>query len=314
MLAPYFERNGIYPLFVTWQTGWLETLGNALEDRQREVFGAPLPQKGLTDALIEASDRMLEGACRVLPARALWSEMKENAGASTEEGRGVAVLSHHLEALARTLGGDLKLHLVGHSAGAFIVGRLLSRLTERGLGTATCTLLAPACDLAFAQSHFAASVDAGRLARDRFVVHALADARERDDCVGPYRKSLLYLVSRALERRHKTPLLGLASAFDAARADSEWWHEDWVDDVALWQHWFWGAGGGRADDTPSGFAETGAPAPGGGLFVTGAKSVNAGPRAVPATHGAFDNDVDVVAMTIRRMLGLPRRQPRCRSR
>jgi len=305
MLAPYFERNGIYPLFVTWQTGWLETLGNALEDRQREVFGAPLPQTGLTDALIEASDRMLEGACRVLPARALWSEMKENAGASTEEGRGIAVLSHHLESLARTLGGDLKLHLVGHSAGAFIVGRLLSRLTERGLGTATCTLLAPACDLAFAQSHFAASVDAGRLARDRFVVHALADARERDDCVGPYRKSLLYLVSRALERQHKTPLLGLANAFDPAHAGSEWWHEDWVDDVALWQHWFWGAGGGGTDDTPSGFAETGASAPGGGLFVTGAKSVNAGPRAVPATHGAFDNDVDVVAMTIRRMLGLP---------
>ncbi len=301
MLAPYFERNGIYPLFVTWQSGWLETLGNALEDKQREVFGAPLPQKGLTDALIEASDRMLEGACRVLPARALWSEMKENAGASAEEGRGIAVLAHHLETLARSLAGDVKLHLVGHSAGAYIVGRLLSRLTERGLGTASCTLYAPACDLAFAQSHFAASIDAGRLRRECFAVHALADARERDDSVGPYRKSLLYLVSRALDRQHRTPLLGLAGAFDAARAGAEWWHDDWVDDVALWQRWFWGADRG---DPPAGFAEGGAPAPGGGLFLTAAKSVNAGPRAVPATHGAFDNDVDVATATIRRMLGL----------
>ena len=110
-------------------------------------------------------------------------------------------------------------------------------------------------------------------------------------------------MSRALERRHKTPLLGLASAFDAARADGEWWHEDWVDDVALWQHWFWGRAGGA--DARRGIRRTRRAGAGRRPVRHRRESVNAGPRAVPATHGAFDNDVDVVATTIRRMLGLP---------
>jgi hypothetical protein len=299
VLAPYFARNGIHPVFVTWQTGWLETLGNLLDDEARRLFGGPMPQRGLPDAFVEATDRMLEGACRRLIVRPLWAEMKENAGLATEEGRGIAVLGAHLGALSSALGGDLSIHVVAHSAGAYVAGRLLGGLALHGLAAADCTLYAPACDLAFAQSHFAAAVDGGTLARERLFVHVLSDARERDDAVGPYRKSLLYLVSRALERQHKTPLMGLAGAFDPARADRRWWHDTWLDDVDLWQRWFW------ADGAPDGgFAESGVPPPGGGLAVLDERSVSAGPRAIPATHGSFDNDVAAVALTLRRMLGL----------
>ena len=36
-----------------------------------------------------------------------------------------------------------------------------------------------------------------------------SDSGERDDTVGPYGKSLLFLVSNAFERRRETPLLGM---------------------------------------------------------------------------------------------------------
>jgi len=141
------------------------------------------------------------------------------------------------------------------------------------------------------------------LPRGRFAVHALSDAREQDDSVGAYRKSLLYLVSRAFESAHKTPLAGFASAYDADRVDDEWWDGGSLTDVARWQQWFFGAA------PPSGFAERGTPAPGAGLSLVNARTVSAGQRAVSATHGSFDNNVRVVSETIAAMLGLPSGTP-----
>ena len=299
VMGPWFEKNGVYPVFVTWQTGWLDTLSDAIEDEVRRRFGEAIPREGFGDALAEASDRMIEGVLHALPFPALWAQMKQNAAASEAEGRGLAVLAAHLRTLAAELQGDLSIHLVGHSAGAYVAGRLLARLAAApATNVATCTLYAPACSLPFALDHFAAPIDAGALARGRFAVHALSDARERDDSVGAYRKSLLYLVSRAFEPAHKTPLAGLASAYDGERATDEWWDAGSLTDVGRWQRWFFG------DAVPGGFAEGGAPAPGAGLSLVNARTVSAGTRAVAATHGSFDNNVRVVSETIASMLGL----------
>jgi hypothetical protein len=43
----------------------------------------------------------------------------------------------------------------------------------------------------------------------RPTIYVLSDKGERDDDVGPYGKSLLYLVSNAFERSRETPLLGM---------------------------------------------------------------------------------------------------------
>ena len=299
VMGPWFEKNGVYPVFVTWQTGWLDTLSDAIEDEVRRRFGEAMPREGFGDALAEASDRMIEGVLHALPFPALWAQMKQNAAASEVEGRGLAVLATHLCTLAAEVGGDLSIHLVGHSAGAYVAGRLLARLAAApATKVATCTLYAPACSLPFALDHFAAPIDAGALARGRFAVHALSDARERDDSVGAYRKSLLYLVSRAFEPAHKTPLAGLASAYDGERASDEWWDAGSLTDVGRWQRWFFGGA------VPGGFAEGGAPAPGAGLSLVNARTVSAGTRAVAATHGSFDNNVRIVSETIAAMLGL----------
>jgi hypothetical protein len=51
------------------------------------------------------------------------------------------------------------------------------------------------------------SINAGRCPHP--TLYVLSDDGERDDNVGPYGKSLLYLVSNAFEGRRETPLLGM---------------------------------------------------------------------------------------------------------
>jgi len=241
VLGPNFKNNGIYPLFVTWKSGWSEILANMLEDALKGIFGAAgLPQQGLGDAFIEASDRALESACRYIAARGLWSEMKENVERSADAGGGLSAMAKQINDLAEASGGKLEVHMIGHSAGSFVTGRLLSELANRQLNTASCTLFAPACDLSFALRHYRAALDKGNLASAQFKIHALSDSLELDDTVGPYRKSLLYLVSRALERVHKTPLLGMEKAFASNEPIEELWNKDHTiqEDVREWRNFY----------------------------------------------------------------------------
>ena len=58
----------------------------------------------------------------------------------------------------------------------------------------------------------------GTLAPKALHIALLDDAIERADSVGPYNKSLLYLVSRAFEPLKRMPLLGLADAWTGERS------------------------------------------------------------------------------------------------
>lgn len=308
MLGPCFEENGIYPLFTTWKSGWLETIGDMFADQWKGLFGAEAPPaKGISEAISEATDRTLEVFLRNVMVKAMWSEMKENVDGGTMPGRGIDEVAGHLAALKSQFQG-LEIHLVGHSAGSFVCGKLLSELGARGVGVASCTLYAPACSVDFALAHFKPALEykeiARKLPRDRFYIHLLSDTNELDDTVGPYRKSLLYLVSRALERVHKTPLLGLINTFDASRCSEEYWHSGTVAHVQAWQQFFWNGA------PPAGFADTGKFMSSGNLeahnlFVLSAAQVNTGPRKIKSAHGCFDNSIDVVSDTIKRILGGP---------
>lgn len=304
VLGPCFQDNGIYPVFATWKSGWQETLGSMLGDGVNKLFGGQLvPTRGLTDALAEASDRALEVFMRGVLVKSLWSEMKENVARSSDSGRGLNLLADQLAALAKDASGRLEVHLLGHSAGSFVCGGLLSELHERKIAVKTCTLYAPACDIRFALEYFRPAIERKQLGRSAFRIHLLSDRREQDDSVGPYRKSLLYLVSRALERWHKTPLLGLANAFDGACATDAYWHTDAVADVRAWQRFFWGG------SVPSGFATTGSPAPQGRLFPLADAQVSVGPRRIKSSHGCFDNSIAIITETVRTIL---RREPQRR--
>jgi hypothetical protein len=284
-LAPYFKANGVYPLFLTWRTGPTETLSGILEDELKKV---PRPEGDFGDLFervketaAEVLDRTVEVLARPA-AKPIWSQMKQNAASSAEPSRGCVLLADALAQL-KAAAPQVEIHLVGHSAGSIMLGHLLDLLPARKLDVASCHLYAPACTVRFAVQHYVPAIDNKVLPRKRFHIHLLSDAVEICDTVGPYRKSLLYLVSRALETCHKMPILGLEQAFDA-KANPKW-HEDELESVKLWQK-FWNASGN-------------------GLDVVSTKQVSTGTlgRRIRACHGSFDNDATTIETTLRRIIG-----------
>lgn len=291
MMAPYFRENGIYPLFITWKTGAMESIGGILEDSAREIFRVQpqMRDEGIADkireALAEARDRSIEVACENLLVKPMWSEMKQNAAAAAEPNAGLALLARHLLTLKRSL-PELEIHLAGHSAGSIVLGHLFS-LLDRRLTASTLTLFAPACSVGFANLHYGAAIRGGKLNPGSVHVDIMDDERERADTVGPYGKSLLYLVSRALEARHKMPLLGMEWAWKAAAAPEDQWTKD--------------------PDIVTALAEWSGHAAGMSLRLHGKRReyVPTGAGRIKLAHGSFDNDVEVVADMLQRMRGAP---------
>ena len=289
LMAPYFRENGIYPLFITWKTGPLESIGGMLQDGLREIFrGQPeMRDEGIVDkireAVAEARDRSIEVACANLLVKSLWSEMKQNAAAAATDGAGLALLAHHLLALKQQV-ANLELHLVGHSAGSLVLGYLLG-LLDKKVKTEGLTLFAPACTLDFAVRYFGSAIADQKLKPETVHVDNMDDERERADSVGPYGKSLLYLVSRALESRHKTPLLGMEWAWTSQGMPQDHWADDAGSRKSRQD---WAALAGKMT-----------------LRLHGKKReyVSTGGDRIRLAHGSFDNDVEVVSELLRRISG-----------
>lgn len=303
VLAPYFEANGIYPLFLTWRTGPLETLCSMLEDKFSAFFGVSTPEEmraaGFLDSLGEARDRRVEELARVV-LKSNWSEMRENAERGALPGHGLALLADALAELRDALAPrGLAVHLVGHSAGAILLGHLLTQLAApRGGGApvsvATCTLYAAACSVRFALDKYLGAA-AAILPSGQIELHHLQDREEKDDYLAGvkglhlYGKSLLYLVSRALDDEHKQPLLGLERAHGAKWArDADQWASSQLPAVQQWQAQFKG---------------TLVPVP------TASILVNKKGKTEPAQHGSFDNNLVVIQHTIQRIRGAPIVEP-----
>ncbi len=284
-LAPYFRANGVHPLFLTWKTGPVETLAAILEDEFKRI---PTPEgdagalfERVKETAAEVLDRTIEVMARPA-AKPIWSQMKQNAAAAADPERGGSLL---VQALARskTLLPGLKIHLVGHSAGSIMLGHLLDLLPQHGLTAESCHLYAPACTVRFALKYYAGAVNAGVLDKNRLHLHVLSDANEICDSVGPYNKSLLYLVSRALESCHKMPILGLEQIFHPKNNPK--WHPPEQESVKAWQK-FWNSTGN-------------------GLNIVSETQISTGSlgRKIQATHGCFDNDATTIEMTLERITG-----------
>lgn len=215
-MAPYFLGNGVYPLFLGWKTGGIETHRHILEDGWNKlVREGGAKAGGLADKLREARDQAIENLSRG-PVRALWNEMKQNARRAAEERHGLDLLGKALDDLTRTCPTQLELHLIGHSAGSIILGHFLRRIESRPkLAPTSLHLYAPACTVQFANEHYDNWFD-------RTHLHLLSDRAELADRVtAAYGKSLLFLVANALEADRRTPLLGMARSFDA-RCNGKW--------------------------------------------------------------------------------------------
>lgn len=220
-MGPWFEANNVYPIFMVWRTSLLDTLKNMKEDfvaqfhERREALrseGLGAVLDGALNKLQNAFDKAFEVAAEGTLGKPVWSQMKQNAAAAANGAGGTRLVFETLRELKDILdeeGRSLEVHVVGHSAGAILLGHMLDDF-DPSMQIRTTTLLAPACTLNFAMRHYARALERDVIPNGGLHVHALSDQNERDDTVGPYGKSILYLVSRALETPRKQPLLGLA--------------------------------------------------------------------------------------------------------
>jgi hypothetical protein len=278
-------ENEIYPVHIMWETGFVETLNNLLRDYFTDVderAGNWLDR--FREGLLEARDRTLELTVAGLGA-ALWREMKENARLASQHPDGKGGMQLLLEHAKRVLDpldeGERQaweLHVVGHSAGCIYAAHALTPLLSLGVSFKTIQFMAPAIRIDEFKKHFLEPIRNQTCPQP--TLYILSDVGERDDDVGPYGKSLLYLVSNAFEGRQRTPLLGM---------------EEFIDrDAEI---------GAIFDQSSNGFSN---------LVVAGA----ADPRHDPAnasqsdSHGGFDNDPATLNAVLWRILGQrpPRRE------
>ncbi|MHC8294467.1 C1 family peptidase [Pseudomonas sp. LB3P58] len=316
-MAPYFLENGIYPLFVTWRTGALETFADIVKDALPGLFpeagGISDVLKTLKDKALEGFDRTVELATKKLGGDQ-WSQMKQNAEAASVAGftpRGLVEMAENLKNLVADMGKkNVELHLIGHSAGSLINGHLIQLLSARGLAIETSTLMAPACTLDFANQTYRKVIEGGGLKRKDFHIYMMSDNREQDDnVIGVYHKSLLYLVSRAYEELQRMPLLGMAKSLDKnfqdfSNPDVTEWNIAAKSMTEQWNQFYWGK------TIPTGFAATGRGLPEAfaktlHIFNDSQMNYGAGTKA-DTSHGGFDNDVNVITAAL---LTILRREP-----
>ncbi len=206
-----FMRNRIYPFHIMYDTGLAEELKDVIlralrnEEPRAEGF-----LNWIKDQITERTDTLIEDAVRK-PVTPLWDEMKRDARLPFEVDDN-GKIPDGLEAIkimADTLKGKgMKFHLAGHSTGGVLLGHLLQALDTLNIKNliSSCTLFAPACSVEFYEKHYAPRLakNFGGVKLPVLDVYNLNEKLELDDnVVKAYRKSLLYLVSRALERRHE---------------------------------------------------------------------------------------------------------------
>lgn len=222
---PHLYSNRLFPIFLMWETGATKTFNNILQDA---VFGADEEKTAggrwsrMRERIDEWRDERLEGLAR-WPGSKLWGEMKQNAEAlSGSEQSGVVQLFKAFEdgATRNLLPRRIRLHLIGHSAGAIVHTHLAPRAIAKKLEIASVSLMAPAVRMDTFQRNLGGLVAEHRIP---MLVANLTDAAERaDNTCKPYGRSLLYLVSRSFEDQEPTPIMGMERHLVPALPTNAW--------------------------------------------------------------------------------------------
>jgi hypothetical protein len=296
VMGPWFEKNGVYPIFVVWQTDYVKSIKDWLEDfiKTQILLSPNRKTLSLFEKASDALDYLLEKAA-IIPARPSWSQMKQNAIAASARTGGMAQLGKSLARL-KADHADLEINLVGHSAGSIVLGAFFDPMKDNALTARTVSLYAPACTVEFANQKYLPAAQNGIIDAKRTYIDILSNRNERKDSVGPYDKSLLYLVSRALETAHKTPILGMEAVWNPAFDKDNIFAADPPTkpnaDVALWRkEWLKLSGKPGVLDADRVVEER--PPPGRPAF------------SIRSDHDCFDNWIDGVELTLQRILGLP---------
>ncbi|MGY4828235.1 hypothetical protein ACVNIS_06640 [Sphaerotilaceae bacterium SBD11-9] len=211
---PMLYDRKVFPIFLMWETDFFSTLLNCIEDAVKDVprsVGGGFNLKGWWNQRLE---RLL-----ARPGTRIWGEMKQNADAMSaykpeaaddEQAGGVLLYRHFKHGVANK---KIRMHFVGHSAGSIVAAFMIDRLAQEGMRFESVSFMAPAVKLATFDERLRPHLDTGVVRR--YQQFHLSDHAEQDDgSCGPYRRSLLYLVSESFEGGTTTPVLGMEKFFD----------------------------------------------------------------------------------------------------
>ncbi|HQT00872.1 MAG TPA: C1 family peptidase [Thiobacillus sp.] len=280
-------ENEIYPLHIMWESDFLSSVANLFKDLFTEAD--KLAGGGFLENLTEAKDRVLELTLARAGTR-MWGEMKENAQLASAHPESLGAIQLVVQAVAAATQqlaphdkSGWELHLVGHSAGSIFAAHALSLLADLGIPLKSVQFMAPAIRIDTFKQHVMPMVDAGTVPLPS--LYLLSDKLEQGDSVGPYGKSLLYLVSNAFEGKRNVPLLGMQACLEA--------------DDDLQQRYT-----GQVDGRPALIVSAGIPVAEGEEDVALLRGT-----AVSHSHGGFDNDCATMNSILVRVLGgLPKRR------
>jgi hypothetical protein len=223
--ARFWTDNGIYPLFFVWETG----LGETVADLVRGLFTGEraIAPRDLRDEIREqleqAADRVLEAIASEGGQR-VWGFMKRSAEVAVAPGGGGLLVAEKIRDLWNERHDTLRLHAVGHSAGAIFHAHFIPALLDLkvqastpAIQLTTLQLLAPAVTTELFKKKLKPRIGAKKGIAS-CVEYTMLEGHEKADTAGPYRKSLLYFVSRAFEPVRPTSVLGLE---ESVRDDAE---------------------------------------------------------------------------------------------
>jgi hypothetical protein len=211
---PLLYGNRIFPVFLMWETGFFTTALNCIEDAVR---GVPRTVGGRFSFEAWWNERLERLMAR--PGSRIWGLMKKNADlmsaekpdASDEEQAGGLLLYRQFKQGANR--PKVRMHFVGHSAGSIVASHMIDRLARDGMRFESASFMAPAVTVADFDRLVRPQLDSGVLERYQ-QFHLTRLAEEDDSTCGPYRRSLLHLVSRSFEGGTETPILGMQAHFE----------------------------------------------------------------------------------------------------
>lgn len=266
----WWKQNRVYPVYFVWETGFWQSIWQLLTGATR----SRATTEATRDLFGDAADRVVEGIARSLGAGLLWGGMKRSAERAFEPIGAGRVVIDHLNQFCQTRNpANIELHAAGHSAGSIFMAHGLDYASRQGLPPITSLhYLAPAITVdLFKQKTL------GLLGRgvEHLTIYTMLRSYELDDTVGPYRKSLLYLIYYALESARETDVLGLE---ESLRRDPQVARAFGLGTTAAAPH---------------------------GEVVWSVSSQAEGRRASRSTtHGGFDDDVATMHSVLRRIKGL----------
>ena len=209
--------NQVFPVFLMWETDFMSTLVNRLEDMVRGI-----PRTAAAGLRTWIERKWNEGLERLAApiGGTLWGEMKQNAEAisrvvragddkTMDEPGGRLLYKHFIQSAAKLQ--PVRFHLVGHSAGSIVHAFVIDELANLGEKFESVSFMAPAITQKLFDTLVEPRISDGTI--KRYQQFNLSELAEEDDSCGPYRRSLLWLVSESFERERRTPILGMQTYF-----------------------------------------------------------------------------------------------------